>query len=240
MKCVTYKIVNKINQKCYIGWTNKNPISKRLKSHIDSAKRGSNVLLHNAMRKYGFNNFDIYTINEFHLKENALKNEIKLIAKNKTNHCRYPGIGYNLTDGGEGTTGFTKTTKQLIAASHVITERNHKLKNRTYKEIYGERAGEEKLKRANSNIGKFVNNQTRKLQAKIKQGNKNGCFPVKITFKNGDIVIYSSRDEALKALNIKSRTTLRSIATGLRYKNGKYEKYKSPYDFTVELLRTKI
>lgn len=237
---LTYKITNKINGKLYFGWTNKSSVKERLEVHLYSAEHGSTLLLHNAIRKYGKENFCIELMNNFNSRQNVLRGEIKLIRKYKTNHCRYPGIGYNMTDGGEGTSGCTRTKKQLNASSRVITTRNKLLKGQTYEQIYGDRAQEEKLKRGNSNRGKKRSEEIKQKISQLKQGNKNGCFSVRAIFPSGKVVVYPSQNDALQALKIKTRTTLRCIATGKRWRNGKWEKYNSPYNFEIELLRVKL
>ena len=61
-----YKIVNKINNKIYIGKTNLSSIEERFKEHcyeynkFHSEKRP----LYSAMKKYGIENFQIYLLEE--------------------------------------------------------------------------------------------------------------------------------------------------------------------------------
>lgn len=239
MKYFTYKITNTITNKAYYGWTNKDPIDKRLAVHFHSAKTGK-LLIHNSIRKHGDKAFVIELINTFETKEQAMNDEIKLIAEGKTNHCRYINGGYNMTDGGEGTAGLTRTDKQLAASSRVITERNHALKGRTYEDIYGVRADEQREIRAKKTRGQKRTAQQKKDMAKRSTGNKWGCFPVEVTHTDGTVITYPSRETARKALNIKSNTTLRAIATGTYWKNGKIIKYNSPHDFTIKLLRCKL
>jgi len=240
MNFFTYRITNTQNNKTYIGWTNKNPISKRLNAHVTTAKRGSKLLLHNAMNKHGFDKFNIELVNSFKTKEEVLKDEVVLIAEGKTNHCRYHGGGYNMTDGGEGTAGYRRSEEAIRKTADKNRGRTSKRKGKTYKEIYGERAEYERITRAKSIRGKKRTTTQKNEMSKRSKGNKWGCFPVEVTYKNGTIITYPSREVALKELNIKSATTLRAIATGTYWKKGKHIKYNSPYDFTVKLLRIKI
>ena len=55
MDGLIYKIINNTNGKVYIGQTHN--LFKRKIKHISSAKRGSNLPIHNAIRKYGEENF---------------------------------------------------------------------------------------------------------------------------------------------------------------------------------------
>lgn len=52
-----YKITNRVNGDCYIGFTRqKNPLY-RFSAHIKSSTQGSETHLHRAMRKYVIENF---------------------------------------------------------------------------------------------------------------------------------------------------------------------------------------
>ena len=93
-----YKIINNINNKCYVGYTSKNDIYERLKEHFRDAKQNKdNSILHNAMRKYEKKNFSIinlYTFDEN--KEDWIALEKKYIKKE---NCLTPN-GYNILEGG--------------------------------------------------------------------------------------------------------------------------------------------
>jgi group I intron endonuclease len=54
-----YKIINKINNKFYVGYTTKLPAKYRYSGHISSMKRGSKLPIHCAMRKHGLENFSL-------------------------------------------------------------------------------------------------------------------------------------------------------------------------------------
>lgn len=88
-----YKIVNRLNNKYYIGMT-KQSLEKRFSQHKQNAKNDKNTYLYNAIRKYGSNEFIIELITECISKEECCQLEIKLISENKS--------GYNLAKGGEG------------------------------------------------------------------------------------------------------------------------------------------
>lgn len=95
---IIYKITNLINQKVYIGKTCRS-IEIRWKEHRSRAKNGSSFYLHNAIQKYGENNFKIEAI-DYADNENKI-NELEqywidFYSSNKKDN------GYNLTNGGEG------------------------------------------------------------------------------------------------------------------------------------------
>lgn len=95
-----YKITNLINGKSYIGQSTK--IKTRLREHFTGAFLFSyeeyNTPLHQAIRKYGKNNFS-YEILEECLKEKLNEREIYWIEYYHT--YINTGLGYNLTKGGQ-------------------------------------------------------------------------------------------------------------------------------------------
>jgi group I intron endonuclease len=101
---IIYKATCKINGKSYIGQTIRS-LRRRISEHLLAVKNGSNYPLHNAIRKYGIENFSWEIICECLLKEdldNQEKHYIVLFNTRKQN-------GYNLTDGGEGPNGWVPT-----------------------------------------------------------------------------------------------------------------------------------
>ena len=59
-----YKIINDVNDKVYIGQTVRT-IETRWIQHKSSTKtKSDNLAIHNAMNKYGIENFDIYEIDK--------------------------------------------------------------------------------------------------------------------------------------------------------------------------------
>lgn len=92
MKGIIYKITNKVNGKSYIGQT-RYTLEFRWRQHIH---KKDNVYFHNAIHKYGEDNFSKEVLEECEL-ENLDSREIYYIAKYDTFNN-----GYNLTIGGEG------------------------------------------------------------------------------------------------------------------------------------------
>lgn len=91
-----YKIQNKINRKCYIGFTEN--FNKRKKEHLKTASYGKKNKLYNALRKYGEHNFswDIIFISDD--REDTLSVMEQLFID------LYDSIknGYNQKQGGKG------------------------------------------------------------------------------------------------------------------------------------------
>ena len=92
-----YVITNDINEKQYVGKTNKS-IEKRFYEHIlDSRKRRCEKRpLYNAMRKYGVEHFHISILEECSAKDSAQR---KMYWIDKLN--TYGHNGYNATKGGD-------------------------------------------------------------------------------------------------------------------------------------------
>lgn len=105
-----YVFTNKINNKKYVGQSI-NP-KERYKQHIKDSKN-DNLLFHNAINKYGIDNFDFEIIEkDVSIEEIGCREMfwIKELNSKKPN-------GYNLTDGGEGTIGYSHTEEAKIKMS---------------------------------------------------------------------------------------------------------------------------
>lgn len=120
--------------KVYIGVA-KNT-KKRWQEHACSAKNGSSCAIHKAMRKYGFDAFkkEVLVTSTFSFVKEL---EVKAIAAYNT----LAPFGYNLTDGGDGTNGYTHTqeARRRISSSQ---------KGRAFSE-------EHKAKLSKANAGKI-------------------------------------------------------------------------------------
>lgn len=96
-----YKITNKTNNKVYIGITSKG-LSARWKEHLYNAEHGCPFKLHNAIRKYGKENFSIELIDFCNSWEELEEKEKYYISEYKSLQDEF---GYNMTEGGDGTIG---------------------------------------------------------------------------------------------------------------------------------------
>lgn len=178
-----YLIQNKINGKCYIGqalcFTGNNN-SKwgtlgRWKSHLREAINAGKdhcVLLNNAIRKYGENNFDISTL--IKCDKNELDNyEIKFVEE-------YNSIqpnGYNIKFGGYSSKN-NETTILKMKESHTGKEHSEETKKKIGITQIGNRRGSMKRKNEEDNIlPKYI----RSLREKnILKGYLISCFPIGI------------------------------------------------------------
>lgn len=104
-KYILYKVINKLNNKVYIGQS-KFTLEKRMKMHYSKTNNDSRIYFHRALNKYGFNNFVWEIIDEAESRDGANKKEKALITYYKSN---IKGYGYNLTIGGDGSSGYLHT-----------------------------------------------------------------------------------------------------------------------------------
>ncbi len=110
-----YKITNKINGKSYVGFTK--DVKKRMRMHrYDGNKLVPKFAVHKAIKKYGWDTFDVSVLAGTPDKRYALEFlEPMYIAQF---NCL--GEGYNLTRGGEGTAEIVRkplTTEQKLRIS---------------------------------------------------------------------------------------------------------------------------
>jgi group I intron endonuclease len=111
-----YKLTNTLNGKYYFGQTI--DFKRRMANHKSSLKK--NTYLSNAIRKYGWDNFQQEILIDNVPEEDLNQLEISYIEiHDSTNRKK----GYNLTVGGEGTRGYTHTDE---AKKKILTaKKNH-------------------------------------------------------------------------------------------------------------------
>ena len=117
---IIYKVINKINNKFYIGQT-VSALEKRISEHKFVANKGRDLffkdysLLHKALNKYRFENFDWEILMHCTSKSMLDAAEIFFIDRYNT---KVPN-GYNLTDGGGGNSGciVSKETREKKSES---------------------------------------------------------------------------------------------------------------------------
>lgn len=119
-----YKYTNKINQKVYIGQTNN--FVKRRNGHKSAAlnpqSNDYNLPFHNAIRKYGWDNFDFEVLEEI---DDSFGREY-LDEREKFFIDFYKSLtiygGYNVTTGGGGCSRPPKTFQEQVQCSKLFTE----------------------------------------------------------------------------------------------------------------------
>ena len=142
-----YKITNKINGKIYIG--------KHSTDNLNDGYMGSGVVLRQAIKKYGVENFT-KDILEFCDKEVELNDlEKHYIDKYKSTD---KSIGYNLTSGGDGTLGFTSWLK----GKHLSDEIKKKLSEA--------KKGKHYIKMSEAKKGRHLSDETKKKLSELGKG----------------------------------------------------------------------
>lgn len=111
---VIYCATNKINGHKYIGFDVKWPYRKS--AHKSAAKHKSKLVFHNAIRSYGWENFEWEVLEQSDDKEYLL-NERERFYIEKYNTFYLNEQGYNMTMGGEATLGhvMSEETKRKIS-----------------------------------------------------------------------------------------------------------------------------
>jgi len=208
-KNIVYCALNTLNNKVYIGYTQQT-LNDRKKSHISHAKwEKDNTYFHNAINKYGKENFQWFVIFQGFFLEELKEKEKQFIKRFKSNDKQY---GYNLTSGGEQCY-FNESVKLKI--SKRAKERGIGGEKNPF---YGKRHSLETRKRWSkirrgrpcSNPGYTHSNEIKKiLSEKAKIRNANPEFLLRLKEKAGKPVIclnnnikYLSLKDAAKELSI--------------------------------------
>lgn len=108
---IVYKAINIINDRIYIGQT---VFSLETRKYKHETVGNTGYYFHNAIRKYGKDNFKWQILCNCESKEELYKKEKYYIKKYKSN---IKGCGYNMTDGGESPLGrkHTEETKKKMS-----------------------------------------------------------------------------------------------------------------------------
>jgi group I intron endonuclease len=117
-----YIHINKINNKKYIGITSQT-VYERWRTNGTGYK---SQVFYNAIKKYGWENFEHTILYEQLSKKEAENKEIELIAKYKSNNKKY---GYNIDNGGNCTGTLSEETKRKISEAQkgkVVSEETRK------------------------------------------------------------------------------------------------------------------
>ena len=185
-----YKITNKVTNKVYIGITNQGS-GARYRHHWYESRIGEPSPIHRSMAKYGEENFTLEII-DFADTYDELKEKEKYWIKQYNSTDRT--IGYNLTEGGDGTFG-----KKL----------SEETKDKIRQKALGRKLSEEtKARMSESRKGKCSDKQ-RKHLSKLQEQCKQKVYQYS---KQGEFIAeYNSIIEACKALNLNRDTIRRQL-----------------------------
>jgi group I intron endonuclease len=113
-----YKATNKVNGKCYVGQTTKT-LNERMISHLSSARNnvnGTSIIFHNALNKYGFNNFEWEILEVLETEDRMVLDERE---KFYIKECgTFSRNGYNMSEGGYGNGGLLGERNGMYGRKH--------------------------------------------------------------------------------------------------------------------------
>ena len=155
---IIYKIINLLNNKVYIGQTNRN-LEQRWKEHKQESN-DNNIYLYNSMRKYGIENFKIEELLKCYSQEDLdFFEDYYIVVLNTMNTER----GYNCKRGGS----HGKLSEEIrIKISKTLKGMNVGKNN----PMYGKYHSEETIQKMKEGWKKY-NEKKRQKYEKIKQEN---------------------------------------------------------------------
>jgi group I intron endonuclease len=211
-----YMHKNKTNGKVYIGIT-----SRDVKDRwgLDGSRYGEQQMAFKcAIDKYGWDGFEHIIVAENLTQQEASDMEIFLIDAYKSNCRRYynPSYGYNMTDGGEGTSGRScaEETKKKIgekAKERLSNPENHPWFGKHHTKESKEKMSKVRKGRPAHNKGIKASEESRKKMSESKKGRNTGeknpnygCGkPVIQLDKKGNIIAeYPTASEASRVVGI--------------------------------------
>ena len=131
-----YKHTNKINGKSYIGITSRKPEDRwGTNGYKYQSQKSKYLCFSKAIQKYGWDNFTHEILFTGLTKEDACKKEKELIS---FYNSKAP-FGYNLTDGGEGTSGYEVSEEFKQRRSELVANGNNP---KARKVVYGDKTFE--------------------------------------------------------------------------------------------------
>lgn len=229
MLYVIYLITNLINNKKYVGQTQQGREERRWLEHF-IYDVNDNKILHNAIRKYGSDNFE-YKVIETDITEGLIDERERYYIK-YYNTFYLNGQGYNMTEGGQGIHGYahTKETKQRIKESNLSTwqkikedepERYAQLCLNRSLALKGKPKSEEhraklsalastRVGEKNPFYGKHFSEESKEKQ---RENWRKKCEPIKaFSAKTGQLYKkYYTAMDAVRDLNLQSRANSRII-----------------------------
>jgi len=187
-----YKATNIINGKSYIGFDSNWP-SRKEQHKKDSKNTKKDYCFYNAIRKYGWENFQFELIYQSKDSNHCKDVMEKYFIEEYRTYTRFEDCnGYNMTLGGEGTLGYKHTLEskekvRLIALGNTRTlgMTNEKRKELGYSLITGKPIGSKECEET-----KKKKSETRKGKTTVKDEDGN-CFLVYCDderFKSGELV----------------------------------------------------
>jgi group I intron endonuclease len=175
---IIYLIENLINHKIYIGQTIR-VLNKRFSQHKSDSKKlnkRSFSYLHNAMSKYGCENFKIHHIDSASSMEELNKLEIWFIDFFQSTNKE---IGYNIAYGGNGKGKYSDESRRKMSDSHKGEKNNNYGKH--FSDEHKEKISQAQRGEKGHNYGKIPYNKNKPMtdaqKKKISESNKGKNHP---------------------------------------------------------------
>ena len=162
-----YKITNILNNKSYYGQTRQSP-NRRWSQHKQAAKKGGKMILYNAIRFHGIENFTFEIVYECETLEELNVKEIECIS---INNSLSPN-GYNAGKGGDNYEKTAETRAKLSASNkgRIISEEWRKNMSIARK---GRKITEEtRIKMQKAQIGRVITDETKQKLREANIGKK--------------------------------------------------------------------
>lgn len=174
---IIYKATNIINGKVYIGKTVQT-LKQRKYVHKSYSKRDTSdkkVIFHNALKKYGWENFKweiLCECDDYNLL--GIRETMKIIV----NNSHYiDGYGYNMTYGGEGCLGYKHSESARKKISKSKTGENNPMFNKTTTGFKGHKHN----KKSRENISNSLSESWKNLSSEEKEKRLQGVHSHIIT-----------------------------------------------------------
>lgn len=215
MKCI-YVRTNLVNGKQYVGQTT--DFKEREYDWYYLKKKYAGSLINNARKKYGLDNWVVEILKECETQDELNKWEMHFIKELNT---KTPN-GYNLTDGGEGVSGFhhSETSKKKMSESRKGIgkgiPRSEEVKHKISEAKRGKRTSLGMTNHKHSE-------ESKKKMAEAKKGKRSNNAKTVYQYQNGVLVgVYNSTYEAMKLNNYKITGALRSACNGKYNRKGNH------------------
>lgn len=187
--------------KIYVGITSAPPKERWAKGYKDNRK------LQEAIRKYGFNNFEHEVMMTNLTKEAAIRKEIEFISLYKSY-----GISYNIDNGGFCAGKRSDETREILRQKAIGHKRN----------LGSHRTIEQRKRMSEAQIGKKHTEETKRKISEINKGNTNRRLPLyQYDLKGNFIRKYNTTYEAQEATGA-NRCNISACCNGRLNKAGGY------------------
>ena len=207
MKSYVYKIVNKINNKIYIGKANNVEIrwAKHLYIAATDQTNPAFTYFHAALKKNGEINFNFEIIEELESEELAFEKEIYWINFYNSNNRE---IGYNLTAGGVGPSGRIQSQEEKLNKSIILKKY---YTNHPHAALGRKLTDEHKKKISEGNLGKIMSDEAKNKISISNSGKNNGMFGKIPSLEDRELRSKKVREGKSKKNNSNKPFTLETI-----------------------------